>query len=296
MAVTALGGGQFDVTVYSAAMDRPITLWVLHSGGESGPSPTLYLLNGVDGGENGGSWTGRSDVASFFADKNVTVVVPLAGRASYYTDWERDDPVLGRNKWTTFLTGELPPLIDNIFHNLGRNAIAGLSMSTTSVLNLAIHSPGLYQAVGSYSGCARTSDPLAQVYVSSQLAGFGADARNMWGPPSGPAWSENDPTLHADRLRGTELYIAAGTGLPGPHESLSAPGIDSNIGALADRAIVGGGMEAVVNQCTSQMVDRLQALRIPATVNLRPAGTHSWPYWQDDLHASWPMFAAATGA
>ena len=37
---------------------------------------------------------------------------PIGGACTYYTDWVNDDPVLGRNKWKTFLTEELPPLID----------------------------------------------------------------------------------------------------------------------------------------------------------------------------------------
>ncbi|MEV2224159.1 hypothetical protein AB0E01_30365 [Nocardia vinacea] len=43
-------------------------------------------------------------------------------------------------------------------------------------------------------------------------------------------------------------------------------------------------------------MDQLAAAGAPATVNLRPAGTHAWSYWQDDVHQSWPLFAAALGA
>ncbi|GAA3184792.1 hypothetical protein GCM10020255_080840 [Rhodococcus baikonurensis] len=70
----------------------------------SAPRPTLYLLNGAGGGEDSATWEGRTDVLDFFADKNVNVVTPLEGAFSYYTDWQKDDPVLGRNKWQTFLT------------------------------------------------------------------------------------------------------------------------------------------------------------------------------------------------
>lgn len=293
LAVRPLGGRQFEATVYSTAMQRAIPLWMSHP---DQPAPTLYLLNAVDGGEGGGAWTQRTDVAAFFADKNVNVVLPIGGRASYYTDWERDDPVLGRNKWATFLTRELPPLIDSAFAATGRNAIAGLSMSASSALDLAIHAPGLYRAVGSYSGCARTSDPIARSYVYSQLAMFGANAGNMWGPPGDPAWYDHDPTVQAARLRGVTVYISAGTGAPGPHEMLMSPGIDGNIVTLVDRVAIGGLMETVVAQCTKLLVDRLRALAIPVTVADHSTGTHAWPYWQDDLHNSWPLMASAIGA
>ncbi len=36
------------------------------------------------------------------------------------------------------------------------------------------------------------------------------------------------------------------------------------------------------------MTTRLGQLGIPAKVTLRPNGTHSWGYWQDDLHRTWP--------
>ncbi|MBF6327105.1 alpha/beta hydrolase [Nocardia transvalensis] len=290
--VRPLGGRQYTVVVHSAAMNKPVTVWLSHPGE---PAPALYLLNAVDGGEDGGPWTTRTDVARFFADKPVNVIVPMGGRASYYTDWVADDPVLGRNKWSTFLTRELPPLLEERFAMTGRNAVAGTSMSATSALDLAIEAPGMYQAVGSYSGCPRTSDPLARAYVHSQLGIFGANAANMWGGPDNPAWPAHDPIVNADRLRGVALYISAGDGSPGVHDTLTDPSIGGNPVKLADRMLVGATMESVVNNCTRALVDRLAALGIPATIALRP-GTHAWPYWQDDLHDSWPVFAAALGA
>ncbi|MEV0436188.1 alpha/beta hydrolase family protein [Nocardia sp. NPDC050413] len=290
--VRPLGGRQFEVVVHSAAMNRPITLWMSHPGPGA---PALYLLNAVDGGESGGPWMRRTDVVDFFADKPVNVIVPIGGRASMYTDWQRDDPVLGRNKWTTFLTSELPPLLDDRFGMTGANGVAGLSMSATSALNLAIAAPGRYRAVGAFSGCTQTANPLAQTLVRSQLATFGANADNMWGGPGDPAWVANDPVLHADRLRGTSVYLSSGNGAPGPHEALNDPSIAGNVGVLLDRVLVGGTMEAVVGSCSGPLVGRLGQLGIPADVRFRAAGTHAWPYWQDDVHDSWPMFAAALG-
>lgn len=290
--VRSLGGRQLEVVVYSAAMNRPITLWMSHPGAGA---PALYLLNAVDGGENGGPWMRRTDVARFFADKPVNVIVPIGGRASMYADWQRDDAMLGRNKWATFLTGELPPLLNARFGMSGANAIAGLSMSATSALNLAIAAPGLYRAVGAFSGCTQTANPLAQALVRAQLALFAADATNMWGWPGDPAWAANDPVVHAERLRGTAIYLSTGNGLPGEHEAFNDPSIAGNLGVLVDRLLVGGTMEAVAGSCTGPLAARLSQLGIPADVRFRAAGTHAWPYWQDDVHDSWPMFAAALG-
>ncbi|MBJ7480679.1 alpha/beta hydrolase family protein [Rhodococcus sp. (in: high G+C Gram-positive bacteria)] len=284
------------ITVHSEAMDRDIPLEVILPADTSAPRPTLYLLNGAGGGEDSATWEGRTDVLDFFVDKNVNVVTPLEGAFSYYTDWQKDDPVLGRNKWQTFLTRELPPVIDAQFGTDGVNSIAAISMTATSVLNLAISAPGLYRSVGAYSGCAETSTQPGQDYVRLVVgARGGADPTNMWGPFDGPGWRENDPVVNAEKLRGTELYVSTGSGLPGPHDNLQAPDVNGNPGALLNQIVVGGIIESAVNGCTHGLADRLNALGIPATFDFKPSGTHSWGYWQDDLHNSWPMIASSMG-
>ncbi|MFD4429566.1 alpha/beta hydrolase, partial [Nocardia sp. NPDC058497] len=187
------GQRQQTLHVYSASMDRVIPLQVITAHDTSVPRPTLYLLNGAGGGEDVANWYNQTDIVQFFADKNVNVVTPAAGKFSYYTDWQRDDPTLGRNKWQTFLTEELPPIIDATLNTTGVNAIAGLSMSATAVLNLAIAAPDRYRAVGAYSGCASVADPMGRAYVDVVFARAGAAPPHMWGPPRDPAGPANDP-------------------------------------------------------------------------------------------------------
>ncbi|KAF0848970.1 alpha/beta hydrolase [Nocardia caishijiensis] len=278
-----------DIGVYSPAMDSVNRVRVLRAADPSKPAPTLYLLNGVGGGADG-NWLDRTDVVSFFRDKQVNVVIPFGGAGSYFADWRRDDPVLGKQRWTTFLTKELPPLVDAEFGGTGANAIAGLSMAGTSVFQLALAEPGLYRAIGSYSGCVRTSDLRGQAIVRTVVGSRMGNAANMWGPPTDPAWSAHDPYLHAESLRGTEVYISSGTGLPGPYDN---PAVQPDPIQLAYQLAFGATLEAVTNQCTRQLRDRFLSLGIPATINLRPTGTHSWGYWQEDLHTSWPQFESA---
>lgn len=94
--------------VYSAAMRR--TIKVQLAGAESSSRrPTLYLLGGLGEQDPANSiWNIKTPVGAFFADKDVNVVLPIAGNGSMYTDWQRDDPKLGRYRWETFLTKELP--------------------------------------------------------------------------------------------------------------------------------------------------------------------------------------------
>lgn len=283
--------------VYSGSMNREIPLDVLRPRDTSAPRPTLYLLNGAGGGEDGANWRDRTDAVEFLSDKNVNVVTPLAGKWSYYTDWQKPDPVLGVNKWTTFLTEELPPLIDAALGTNRVNAIAGLSSSGTSVLALPIAKPGLYRGVAAYSGCAQTSDPTGQAFVNLTVETWGGgDTENMWGPPTDPDWVENDPYVNAEKLRGLDLYLATGNGLPGRYETLEGPDINGDAGTLANQVVVGGIIEAATNGCTHNLARRLDELGIPATVNFRESGTHSWGYWQDDLKQSWPVLSHALGS
>lgn len=289
------GDQQLKVYVYSAAMNKEIPLDVLRPKDTSVPRPTLYLLNGAGGGEDDASWQYRTDYVNFFADKNVNVITPIGGAFSYYTDWQKPDPSLGVNKWTTFLTKELPPLMDAALAANGRNAIGGLSSSGTSVLQLAIDAPGLYRGVAAYSGCAQTSDPIGQQYVKMTVNVWGGgNTDNMWGPVDDPAWAANDPYVHAEGLRGLDLYISNGTGLPGPHDTLGDPHVEDSQ-FLANQIVVGGLIEAATNYCTHNLQTKLDQLGIPAKYNFRDTGTHSWGYWQDDLKDSWPVLAKSLG-
>ena len=47
----------------------------------------------------------QTDIVDFYMDKNVNVVIPMAGKFSYYTDWDQDVEALGgKQTGETFLT------------------------------------------------------------------------------------------------------------------------------------------------------------------------------------------------
>nr|WP_051022393.1 alpha/beta hydrolase family protein [Nocardia pneumoniae] len=285
-----------QVRVHSAAMGQDIMVKVLRPADRSVPRPTLYLLNGGGGGQDSATWQKNTDVLRFLADKEVNVVQPVGGRWSYYTDWRAPDPKLGVYKWKTFLTEELPPLIDAEFGTTGVNAIAGLSTSGTSVLQLPIAKPGLYQAVAAYSGCAQISDPIGREFVKLAVESWGGgDTDNMYGPPEDPMWAANDPYLHADQLRGIRLFLSTGTGVPGMYDTYNGAYAQPGQRGYLNQLVLGGVIEAAVNWCTHNMRDRLNALDIPATYDFQPTGTHSWGYWQEALKKSWPVLADGLG-
>jgi S-formylglutathione hydrolase FrmB len=294
IAIEPMGKRRIRLEVYSAAMDHVYPVDVQLPADNSRPRPTLYLLSGAGGGVDDASWQAQSDVREFMADKNVNLVMPMGGRFSYYTDWNADDPMLGRNKWRTYLGEELPPIIDKTLGTNGVNAIAGISTSATSVLDLPIAEPGRYQAVAAYSGCVQTSDPLGSRFVRLAVAWGGGNAENMWGPAGSQEWQHNDPYLLAGKLRGLDIYMSSGSGLPGRYDVLDGPHAQPGPGGLADQLLVGGAIEAATNFCTHNMKARLDSLGIPATYDFT-AGTHSWGYWQDEFKRSWPVLAHGLG-
>lgn len=268
------------VDVYSPAMNRVVSNRVIRAAG-GGPAPTLYLLTGAGGGEDGISWWDGTDVREFFADKNVNVVMPIGGAFSLYTDWLADDPIMGRNRWQTYLTRELPAAVDARFGTSGRNAIAGVSMSAGSALDLAIQADDVYSAVASYSGCPWTSDTGGIAMASAVVLRGGGNPANMWGTPGGEVWRNHDPFLNASRLSGKTVYLSAASGMPG---GIDRGGIPSPV------------VEAIANSCTAAFAGRLTQVGIAPIYVTRPLGSHTWAQFQTDLHDSWPYLARALGA
>ncbi|WP_216898061.1 alpha/beta hydrolase [Nocardia alni] len=286
-------GRQLVLQVFSAAMHKNIEVDVQRA---ADGAPTLYLLNGAGGGQDQATWDKQTDVRQFLAGKNVNLVQPVGGKFSYYADWIKTDPALGVNMWMTFLTRELPPLIDRALNTNGRNALTGMSMSGTSALELPIAAPGLYSAVSALSGCAQISDPVGYNFMNTVVTAGGGDPSNMYGPQGAPMWAANDPYVHAAQLRGLNLFISSGSGLPGRYDTLNSKFLQApGVGGLANEDILGGALEAAVDYCSHNMQTKLNQLGIPATYDFQPTGTHSWGYWQDEFKKSWPILARGLG-
>lgn len=319
---TKLDDGRFIVSVWSESMETEIPSIVQPPAGfEDNPevgktAPVSYLINGAGGGEDSATWQAQSDVKEFMKDKNAWTVTPIGGAFSYYTDWDKPDPNVQTRfasetkpmKFETFLAEELPDRFETWTGGATgaerKRAISAISMTATSVLTIAQNHPGRFQFIGSYSGCAETSTPAGHAFIEivTGMRG-GANLDNMWGPYPGEGWVNNDPVAQAPKFAQQKedgvlpaIYVSTGNGLPGPHESLDNWRIRNNIPALANQAIVGGVIEAATNYCTANLGRRFNELEIPAHFNFKPAGTHSWGYWQDDLHESWPMLAEAVDA
>ncbi len=252
--------------------------------------PLLFMLDGLRATEDESGWTKDAQAVDFYADKNVTVVLPIGGQSSFYSDWAQ--PNNGKNyKWETFLTKELPPLLESQWRATNARGVAGLSMGGTAAMFLAGRNPGWVRYAASYSGFLTTTTlgmPQAIMFAMRDAGGFDADA--MWGPPGDPEWAAHDPYALADKLKGVSLYVSAGSGTTGAFDSPSPdlPAISTNYAGM--------GLEILSRLTSQNFVGKLNKLSIPVQVSYRASGTHTWPYWDFEMRQSWPQAAAALGA
>ncbi len=277
------------VFVQSPAMHRVMQVQVLLPVNRDRPRPTVYLLDGRGAPEDASTWTMQGHGVEFFADKYVNVVMTTGGPANLYTDWQSRDSVLGINKWETFLVRELPPLIDVHFEGNGRNAVQGVSMGAGAAMVLAARNRGLYRAVAAHSGCYSTAPGFGQAQARAIVTTYGGNPDNMFGLPDDPDWLAHDVLTHAENLRGIAIYLSSGSGVPGAHDVTGRAD-------LPEAIAIGGPLEAGAFVCTVALAERLAQLDIPALVNLRLTGTHSWPYWAEESARAWPLIARALEA
>ncbi len=84
------------------------------------------------------------------------------------------------------------------------------------------------------------------------------------------------------------LYVSSGSGTTGPHDDPSGiPGVSTNYAGM--------GLE-ILSRLTSQaFATKLEKQGIPAQIVYRPSGTHTWKYWEFELHQLWPQLANTLG-
>ena len=317
------------VRVHSESMGRDIPVAVFFAQDAQGKrvdnAPTVYLLNGAGGSEQDTDWVSQSykELYETYGHAGANVVIPMEGAFSYYVDWAAEPPVeeghlfyKGKQMWSTFLADELPNAIEPYMNaDRERRGIAGLSMAATSVLLLAEHNPGFYDAVGSFSGCAATSTPIPNFFVQLTVD-RGAPGKmtpeHIFGPMGSDYNRHYDALVNAPKLAGTgtKLYVSTGTGLaaetdmPGTlakrFEDAGLNSSDAFIKGSANAATLifeGGAIEGAMNSCTHDLLVKLRANGAEVEhAELRNVGTHAWPVWRDDLKKSYDtVFKSALG-
>lgn len=268
--------------VTSAAMKREVILEVVPSRVSDGPAPVLYMLDGVDAPEYNSGWNHQVRIDNRLRDENVHVVVPTGAYASYYTDWENADPVLGYNKWETFLSQELPGIVEEQLNTNGRNAIGGISMGGQAAMHLAATYPEIYQGVMSFSGYYSTMDALGYQTVRGTLETRGGDVSNMWGPHRGERWKQNDTISHAEDLKGTRVFFSAGSNVAGPADF-------ANYGGGVDfmNMVLGQLLEMGVLEGSKAFERALDRAGVEHRVDYAETGFHNWPNFLKNFENGW---------
>ncbi|HIW92099.1 MAG TPA: trehalose corynomycolyl transferase [Candidatus Corynebacterium avicola] len=251
--------------------------------------PSVWQLGPLYSDENESAWSYATDAVRYYADKNVNLILPVGGGGSFFTDWQQADG--GKNfQWETFLTKELPPILEQGWRTNDRRAVNGLSMGATGATILAGRNAEMFDFVASFSGYLDTTSP-GMPYAFGQIAGqAGFDATKMWGPYYSADWFAHDPKLLVRNFKnaGTRVYVAAGNGTAGNWDE------DNNIPGSPDN-IQGGAMEAASRVTSQTFVNSAKLAGVDVISKFRPNGTHIWPYWEYEMQQSWPYMAESLG-
>jgi diacylglycerol O-acyltransferase/trehalose O-mycolyltransferase len=267
-----------DVTLQSPALGGEGHARILvppdYAGSRGRRWPVLYLLHGCCFTAPGWTlWTTQTDVERQTAQYDALVVMPDGGSHGFYSDWWNG----GRNgppAWETFHLTELRQFLEYGLHANRRISIAGFSMGGFGALSYAARHPGMFRAAASYSGL--TDSRAGSANVLAVLEGMGEDPLALWGDLEEQAgiWRQHNPADLVARLRGMPLYVSAGDGRPGP---LDPPG------QTADP------LEGWVGPMNARFVELARANHVRLTAHLYGPGTHSWTYWEREMHLSLPL-------
>ncbi len=275
--------------VYSAAMGRSVRV-EFQAGGA--PAPTsgvrsgtkaVYLLDGLRAQDDYSGWDINTPAFEWFNDSGLSVVMPVGGQSSFYTDWYSPSSFNSQPytyRWETFLTKELPAwLASNKQISATGNGVVGLSMSGGAALILSAFHPAQFRYAASLSGFLNPSALImAQAIRVAMLDAGGYNVDNMWGPPWDPAWKRNDPVAQASRIvaNGTRLWIYC------------APGGATDLDAGADptQALSADSLEALAMRSNEAFKAAYgKAGGSNATFQFPASGNHAWPYWGAQLQA-----------
>ncbi|WP_255507219.1 alpha/beta hydrolase family protein [Mycobacterium sp. AZCC_0083] len=276
--------------VYSTAMGRNVHVQFQDGGA---PAPTfnrgghkaVYLLDGLRAQDDFNGWDINTAAFEWFFESGVSVVMPVGGQSSFYSDWYSPSSFNNQPytyKWETFLTNELPQwLAANKQVSATGNGVVGLSMAGGAALILSAYHPAQFSYAASLSGFLNPSTLfMKQAIRVAMLDAGGYNVDNMWGPPWDPAWRRNDPLLQVARIvgNGTRLWVYCAPG-GGPADENVDPGLTVGASSLESLAI-GSNLRFQEKYVAAGGTN--------ATFQFPPAGNHSWAYWGTQLQALKP--------
>ncbi|MCQ4079732.1 esterase family protein [Streptomyces sp. RB6PN25] len=276
-AVKRLDARMLDLTIQSPAMRGSVPVRVIlpesWNSDKTRTFPVLYMLHG--GNDDYTSWTRETDIEALARNSDVLIVMPDGGEAGQYSDW-----FAGWPNWETFHTSELVRLMEQRFRANSHRAIIGLSMGGLGALNYAARHRGMYRYVAAFSPTVDIDDPSIRAYIllGNVLAGNDVDYSRVWGDPAQQAanWEAHNPSAMAWAYRGMKVHLSVGNGGLGP--------LDQNRDPVAQAAST---LEGVLLPDVEKFAASLRASGVDVSTHIYSPGTHSWPYWERELHLIW---------
>lgn len=248
---------------------------------EYGGPHAVYLLDGLRAQDDYNGWDINTPAFEEYYKSGLSVIMPVGGQSSFYSNWYQPSQGNGQTytyKWETFLTQEMPAWLQaNRNVSPAGNAAVGLSMSGGSALILAAYYPQQFPYAASLSGFLNPSEGWWPTLIGLAMNDSGGySANSMWGPSTDPAWKRNDPMLQIPRLvqNNTRIWVYCGNGAP------------SDLGGDNMPAKFLEGLTLRTNQQFQNSY--LAAGGRNGTFNFPANGTHSWPYWNQQLVAMKP--------
>lgn len=273
---------QVDLTVESQALggEQVKVRLLVPKGWKAGHKkqwPTLWLLHGCCGDYT--AWTKVTNVASLPELYSTLVVMPTAGNAGWYSNWHNHGKG-GAPAWEDFHLKELMPLLESDWGAGPKRAVAGLSMGGLGAMKYAGAHPGMFRAAAAYSGVVSPTTPAGPETILGITKRYVPDPLALWGDPvvDKDVWLKNDPITMVDNLARIPVYLSCGDGTTGP---LDKPGVTSQL--ETDLQAQNLRLAAALREAGA---DRL-------TTDFYGSGTHTWKYWERELHDSLPMLLKA---
>ncbi|MFJ8106833.1 alpha/beta hydrolase [Streptomyces sp. NPDC096132] len=283
-AVKTIDDRMRDLTVSSPAMGMSIPVRViLPASWKEKPKatfPVLYMLHG--GNDDYTSWTRETDVEALAKNSDVLIVMPDAGKAGYYSDWFAGTP-----RWETFHTDELVRLMEKTYRAGPSRAVVGLSMGGFGALNYAAHNRRMFRYAASMSSYVDLNDPFVRLELALGSQNDGIDIKQVWGDPvkNAGVWQDHNPAAMPGAFRGTHVHLSSGSSELGPLDT--AHTLDVQLVSMLG--------EAPLLKQNEKFAEALRSSGVDVTTHLYTPGTHSWPYWQKELHSIWPAVMKSLG-
>jgi diacylglycerol O-acyltransferase/trehalose O-mycolyltransferase len=108
---------------------------------QGGGPHAVFLMDGLRAQDDFNGWDINTPAFEWFHNSGLSVVMPVGGQSSFYTDWYQPSQGNGQNytyKWETFMTKELPVYLQaNHGIDPNGNAVVGISMAGSSAHSTA---------------------------------------------------------------------------------------------------------------------------------------------------------------